>query len=66
MAKNKYIILSPDGITIHPTDTYKSNEVLDAFRSWKERYRSQGYYSSNRFGRIPLEELEDYCEVRRL
>lgn len=63
MAKKRYIVLSPDGFTIHPTDTYRSlKDAKDAFIEWKKRYENQGYYSSSRYGRIPLEDLEDFCE----
>lgn len=29
--EQRYVIISPDGFTIHPTDTYSDREVLDAF-----------------------------------
>jgi hypothetical protein len=61
--EKRYDILSPDGIAIHPTDTYEKKDVLKVFEEWKKRYEMQGYYSSSRFGRIPLNELDDYCEV---
>jgi len=32
-----------------------------AFTEWAKRYKSQGYYSSNK-GRIPLDELEENCK----
>lgn len=63
MAKKKYDILSPDGFSIHHSDTYPSPEAAwAAFDEWKKRYEAQGYYSSNR-GRIPLDELQDYCKL---
>ena len=47
--KKRYDILSPDGISIHFSDTYKSiEEAKAAFENWKKRYEAQGYYSSNR------------------
>lgn len=62
MKKKRYIILSPDGFTIEREKAYYRTfkEALDAFIKWKERFRVQGYYSSNR-GRIPLNELEQNC-----
>ena len=57
----RYEVLSPDGFTIEfdrPYYTSKKN-AIEAFDKWKERFRRQGYYSSNN-GRIPLEDLEDY------
>ena len=63
MAKKKYDILSPDGFSIHHSDTYSSPEAAwKAFDKWKKRYEMQGYYSSNR-GRIPLDELKDHCKL---
>ena len=61
--KKRYDILSPDGISIHFSDTYKSiEEAKAAFENWKKRYEAQGYYSSNR-GRIDLDDLEYYCTL---
>lgn len=58
-----YTIISPDGFTIHPTDTYPTPEAAwEAFEEWKKRYEFQGYYSSNR-GRIALDELKEYCRL---
>lgn len=64
MAKKKiYNVLSPDGFSIHPTDTYTSKKAaFIAFDEWKKRYEQQGYYSSNN-GRIPLKDLADYCQL---
>lgn len=63
MAKKRYIVLSPDGFTIHPTDTYRNlKDAEDAFDEWKKQYEGQGYYSSTNYGKIPLEDLKDYCE----
>lgn len=59
----KYDVLSPDGFSIHPTDTYKSKSgAFKKFYEWKKRYEKQGYYSSAG-GRIDLEELEKYCKL---
>jgi len=64
MAKVKYDVLSPDGFSIHPTDTYSSKKkALAAYREWKKRYEQQGYYSSANYGRIPLIDLDDYCQL---
>jgi hypothetical protein len=63
MKRPKYKILSPDGFTIEFNILhYRSMKKADeAFNQFKERYKSQGYYSSTNFGRIPLDELENYC-----
>ena len=63
----RYEVLSPDGFTIEfdrPYYTSKKN-AIEAFDKWKERYKLQGYYSSNN-GRIPLEDLEDYMNIRQI
>jgi hypothetical protein len=61
--KKRYDVLSPDGFSIHFSDTYATKkEAKNAFNEWKKRYESQGFYSSNK-GRIPLNELEDYCKI---
>lgn len=65
-SKKRYDILSPDGISIHFSDTYKSiEEAKTAFENWKKRYEAQGYYSSNK-GRIALEDLECHCTLVEL
>ena len=59
-----YNVLSPDGFTIHFSDTYKSiKEAKKAIKEWKKNYERQGYYSSTKYGRIPLNELEKYCDI---
>ena len=60
----KYQILSPDGITIEREVPYytSKNKAMSAFDKWKENYSRQGYYSSVRYGRIDLLDLEDYCQ----
>lgn len=58
----KYQALSPDGFTIefdkHFYETKK--EMIKSFETWKKRYETQGYYSSNN-GQIPLNQLEKHC-----
>ena len=63
----KYEVLSPDGFTIEFDRPYyiSKKRALEAFDRWKERYKLQGYYSSNN-GRIPLEDLEDYMNIRQI
>lgn len=64
---NRYVVLSPDGFTIHPEDVYVSKkQAMVAFEDWKKKFEVQGHYSSNSFGKIPLERLEDYCEIKKL
>lgn len=60
----KFDVISPDGFSIHFSDTYSSKkEARKAFEDWKKRYEMQGYYSSTNYGRIPLNELENYCKI---
>lgn len=62
-------ILSPDGISIlsgNDKDYFLTfAEGMRYFRRWKERYKDQGYYSSN-YGRIDLEHLADECTVEEI
>jgi len=63
----RYEVLPPDGFTIEFDRPYyiSKKNAIEAFDKWKERYKLQGYYSSNN-GRIPLEELEDYMSIRQI
>lgn len=61
--EKRYDILSPDGFPIDFSKTYSREEVLDEFEKWKSRFVNQGYYSSTNYGRIPLNLLDDYCQV---
>jgi hypothetical protein len=65
---SKYQCLSPDGFTIEFDKwTYPSKkQMMESFNKWKKRYEQQGYYSSNNYGRIPLDELEDYMSFRKI
>jgi hypothetical protein len=62
--KKKYDVLSPDGFSIRiGVEPFSSmNKAVEYFNEWKDRYKMQGYYSSVPYGRIPLEDLEDYCQ----
>ena len=58
-----YDVISPDGFSIDYSAVYKTKEdAMNSFYEWKKRFEAQGYYSSNS-GRIPLDELEDYCKL---
>jgi hypothetical protein len=59
---SKYQILSPDGITIETTASYKSKkQALKALESFKNKYRKQGFYSSAKYGNIHPSDIQDYC-----
>jgi hypothetical protein len=67
MARKTYDILSPDGFSISATETYTSKkQAIKAFDEWKKRYEIQGYYSSTKYGRIHLSELQNYCQLIEL
>ena len=63
----KYDVLSPDGFSIHMSDTYRSiKKAREAFESWVKQFKIQGYYSSPRYGRIPYDEIKDYVQLKPL
>jgi len=64
MAKEaKYRILSPDGFDITMDKKYTNKDVPKALEAFTKRYERQGYYSSTQYGKIPLEDIADYCSV---
>jgi mannose/cellobiose epimerase-like protein (N-acyl-D-glucosamine 2-epimerase family) len=68
MANNKYQVLSPDGFTIERDKTHYSSKekAIEAYSAWAERYKSQGYYSSAKHGRIYISDLYDYCQFNQI
>jgi hypothetical protein len=64
MNTKQFDVISPDGFSIHPSDVYPTKKkAIKAFEDWKKRYEIQGYYSSMNYGRIPLDELEQECQI---
>ena len=60
----QFDVYSPDGFAIHREDTYPSREVAEQkLKEWVKQYEHQGYYSSVKYGRIPLNEIKDYCRI---
>jgi hypothetical protein len=60
----QYDVISPDGFSIERDAVYNSLiEATQALEKWRERYERQGYYSSVKYGRIPLDELNQYCRI---
>ena len=67
MNTKQFDVISPDGFSIHFSDTYSSKkQAMKAFDEWKKRYEPQGYYSSMNYGRIPLDELHNYIEIKAI
>lgn len=67
MSKHKFIVLSPDGFPIRREKKYYSEKsALKDLDEWVKNYEFQGYYSSVNFGRIPLNEIKNYCQIKQL
>jgi outer membrane protein assembly factor BamA len=58
-----YRIISPDGFDIERDTTYKKEDIKDAIKRFKERYKAQGYYSTSNREHISLKDLSDYIEI---
>ena len=57
-------VLSPDGITITPDRVYGTlEEAHAAVEAFAQRFVWQGFYSTARWERIPLEEIAGRCRV---
>jgi hypothetical protein len=60
----RYDVLSPDGFSIRPEDTYPTRAAAEsALRDWVKRFEFQGFYSTARRERIPLDELPGRCRI---
>lgn len=57
---DSFNILSPDGIPISVSGFESYAKTLEFYRSWCDRFKAQGYYSSNN-GQIPLRQLGVFC-----
>lgn len=64
--QERVMVLSPDGITIEfNKPTYLNMAAATkAYNRWAKRYEFQGYYSSSRHGRIPLNLLREHCTFK--
>ena len=59
-----YDVLSPDGISITPDTLYPDRAAAEsAIQEWVKRYEWQGFYSTVRRERIPLNELPGRCRI---
>lgn len=64
--RKRYLVISPDGFPIERDTIYTSKrKAISAFKKWKKRYLTQGYYSSNE-GKIALEDLEYNCTLKEI
>ena len=60
----QFDVFSPDGFAISREETYPTLQVAEQkLQEWVKRYEFQGYYSSVKNGRIPLDKLELYCTI---
>jgi hypothetical protein len=65
----KYQIKSPDGFTIDFEKPFYTSKkaVKQALERFTDNYKAQGYYSQVCYNgyirRIPLNELQDYCDI---
>jgi hypothetical protein len=57
MAKKFYDVISPDGFPISCKPFPSKKAALAAIPVWCARFEQQGYYSTNRWEKIPLPEL---------
>jgi hypothetical protein len=66
--RKKYQVLSPDGFTIDGQVRYYTSrkKAIEAIENWKKRFEMQGYYSSNKCGRIHLDKLQEHCTIKEL
>jgi len=64
----EYEVLSPDGFSINFEKPFfnSKKEVNIALKEFVEKYKIQGYYSSRDFGRIPINEIKNYCKINKL
>ena len=60
----QFDVFSPDGFAINRIETYPSREVAEQkLKEWAKRYETQGYYSRSNREKIPLDKLEECCQI---
>jgi hypothetical protein len=59
----KYVVLSPDGISIEGISYQSLPDAKRALLRWARRFAWQGFYSACRWERIPLAELPGRCRI---
>lgn len=60
-----YNYISPDGFTIYYENFKYKDQADDYLKIWLNSFSKQGYYSSVKYGKIPLSELQAFCEFKR-
>lgn len=60
-----YNYISPDGFTIYYENFKCKDQAEDYLKNWLNSFSKQGYYSSVKYGKIPLSELQAFCEFKR-
>ena len=64
IGRDVFDVLSPDGITITPDRVYGTlEEAHAAADAFAQRFAWQGFYSTARWERIPLEKIAGRCRV---
>jgi hypothetical protein len=60
----KYDVLSPDGFSISFDEVWGTEQdAKNALKGWIKNYERQGYYRTGSGERIPLDELETWCNI---
>ena len=63
MTKTMYDVISPDGFPIAHEPFNTQAEALKYAFQWCKRFEQQGYYSTSRRGKIPLEDLPECLDL---
>lgn len=62
--KNEYMVYNfADGIPAAPETYTNKKDAIRFAANFKKRFARQGYYSSAKYGRIPLSEIRYYVRV---
>lgn len=67
----KYLIISPDGFPTFPEPYEAPEETFEQaskakLDEWVKSYERQGYYSSVKHGRIPMDQIASYCIIETI
>jgi len=63
MTKTMYDVISPDGFPISCEPFNTQEEAVKYAFQWCKRYEQQGYYSTSRWEKIPLEDLPENLDL---